>query len=48
MTIKIMMIVAGIILTMRFVKSADKGTTPGMVCNGFLLMTMCLISRMYF
>lgn len=48
MLIKIILLIAELIMLLKFIKSANKGTAKDVICNGFVLVTLAMVSRIMF
>lgn len=48
MALKIMVIIAELIMVVRLVKTIDKGSIMNVLCNGVVVTTLAMISRLYF
>lgn len=48
MALKIMMIIAAVIMAVRLVRSVNNGTVLELWGNGFVLIAMMFLGRVYF
>jgi hypothetical protein len=48
MFLKFLCVVAGLISLLKLVKSAEKGTTINLLCDGTVVVTFALLSRALF
>lgn len=48
MKLEIITITAGVIMVFKYVKSMCKGTTFDILSDGFVLLTLALLGRIYF
>lgn len=48
MLIGIVLLIAEFIMLLKFIKSSSEGIAKDVICNGFVLVTLAMVSRIMF